>query len=76
MSSVSEIEEAILNLPAAEREALESRVLARRYGLDMMSDDARTELLASIDEAEKEIDQGLGVSADQLPQAVRSWAGR
>lgn len=66
MSTVQEIEAAIERLPAAEREALESRVLARRCGLDAVDGDEYRELLASVDEAEREIDAGRGVSGDDL----------
>lgn len=69
MSTIAEIENAIGQLPAAEREAFESRLLARRFGLDSLGEDERTELLASLD-------AGQGHSADELRQAVRSWAGR
>jgi len=76
MSTVAEIENAIEGLPAAEREALEARLLARRFGLDAMSKGEHAELLASLDEAEREIDGGGGVSAEELRRSVRSWAGR
>jgi hypothetical protein len=76
VSTVTDIEEAIGRLPAAEREALESRIFSRRFGLDALDDQERAELLASLDEADREIDEGRGCSADELRQAVRSWAGR
>jgi len=76
MSTVAEIETAIASLPAEEREALESRLLARRFGLDAMSADERSELLASLDEAEAEIDAGHSLSADELRQSVRAWLGK
>lgn len=74
--SIEQIEEAIEQLPAAEREALESRFLARRYGLDAQSEAERAELMASLDEAERDIDQGRTYNGDQLRQAVRSWLGK
>jgi hypothetical protein len=76
MSTVSEIEEAIGRLPATEREALESRLFSRRFGLDALDDEQRAELTASLDEAEREIGEGRVFSADELRQAVRSWAGQ
>jgi hypothetical protein len=76
MSTVAEIENAIQLLPAVEREALESRLLVRRFGLDALDENERAELLASLDEAEREIDAGRFHSAAELRQAVRSWAGR
>ena len=75
MSTVQEIEAAIERLPAAEREAFESRVVARRYGLDALGDEYR-ELLASLDEAEREIDAGRGLSADDLRRKLPPWAGK
>lgn len=74
--SIEQIEEAIEQLPAAEREALESRFLARRYGLDALSETERAELIASVEEAERDIDQGRTYNGDQLRQAVRSWLGK
>ena len=76
MSTVAEIERAIQLLPAMERDALESRLFARRFGLDVLEENERAELLASLDEAEREIDTGRFHSADELRQAVRSWAGK
>ena len=74
--SIEQIEEAIQKLPATEREALESRLIARRCGLDALSENERAELLSSLDEAEREIDEGRTYNGDQLRQAVRSWLGK
>ena len=74
--SIDQIEEAIQKLPATEREALESRLIARRCGLDALSENERAELLSSLDEAEREIDEGRTYNGDQLRQAVRSWLGK
>ena len=76
MSTVAEIENAIGLLPAEEREAIESRLLARRFGLDSLDEDEHAELLASLDAAEREIDAGQSHSAAELRQAVRAWAGK
>jgi len=76
MSTAAEIEVAIEHLPAAEREALEARLLARRFGLAALIDDERATLLASLDAAEQEIDSGRSHSAHELRSAVRAWAGR
>ena len=76
MSTLAEIENAIGLLPAGEREVLESRLLSRRFGLDALDGGDRAELLASLNEAEREIDSGRSHTADQLRQAVRTWAGR
>ena len=66
MSTVAEIENAIGLLSAAEREAIESRLLARRFGLDSLSEDEHAELLASLDAAEREIDARQSHSAAEL----------
>ena len=76
MSTVQEIEQAIDRLPAKERNALESRLLARRCGLSALNDEEQAELLASLDEAERDIDEGRNYNGDQLRQAVRSWLGK
>jgi len=76
MSTIAEIESAIERLPVAEREALEGRLLSRRFGLDALDAAERAALLASLDEAEREIDGGRGLSADDLRRDVRAWAGR
>jgi len=76
MSTVVEIETAIASLPAEEREALEARLLARRFGIDALSANERGELLASLDEAEREIDAGRSLSADELRQSARTWLGK
>ncbi|MEI6562192.1 MAG: hypothetical protein WCO68_08935 [Verrucomicrobiota bacterium] len=76
MSTITEIEDAIEHLPVAEREFLESRLLARRFGLDTLNPEDRRQFLVSLDEAEREIDAGGGLSADELRQKLRSWVGR
>ena len=76
MSTVEAIEQAIDRLTAVERETLESRLLNRRFGLEALDDHQRTELLASLDEAERDIDEGRVHTADELRQAVRSWTGK
>ena len=48
MLSVQEIEQAIERLPKTERDALESRLLAKRCGLSGLSDDEQAELLRSL----------------------------
>jgi len=74
--SIEQIERAIEQLPAADREALESRLFARRFGLDVLSEAERAELMASLDEAERDIDEGRTYSGNQLRHVVRSWLGK
>ena len=76
MSTVPEIEDAIKRLSAEGREVLESRIISQRFGLDNLGDPERAELLSSLDEADREIEEGRGCSADEVRKAVRSWAGR
>jgi hypothetical protein len=58
------------------REALESCLIARRCGFDALGSTGYRELLASLDEAEKEIDACQGVRADSLAQKLAKWAGK
>lgn len=76
MSKIQEIEAAIESLPAAERESFESRLLARRCGVDALGGDELRELLASLDEAERDIDAGQTRTAAQLRQQLGAWAGK
>ena len=71
--SIEQIEEAIQKLPATEQNALESRLLARRCGLSALNDYEQAELLASLDEAEREIDEGRSYNPDQVRQVLRGW---
>ena len=66
--SIEQIEQAIQRLPAADRDVLESRLLARRFGLDALSKAERAELMASLDEAERDIDEGRSYTFDQVRQ--------
>lgn len=76
MSKIQEIEAAIESLPAAERESFESRLLARQCGVDALGGDEIRELLASLDEAERDIDAGQTRTAAQLRQQLGAWAGK
>ena len=76
MSTVQEIEAAIDGLPASEREALEARLITRRYGFDALGSDEYCELIASLDEAEEDIDAARTVTADELRQKLGEWAGK
>ena len=76
MSTVQEIEQAIERLSDAQRDELESRLLARRFGLETLTETERTELMASLEQAEREINDGRSYSGNELRQAVRSWLGK
>jgi len=76
VSTITEIEEAISRLALADRETLESRIFAHRFGLDALDNNLRSQLLASLDEADSQIDSGKGISANELKRNVRAWSGR
>ncbi len=75
MSTIQEIEAAIEQLPAPDRDAFESRLIARRFRLDANGNEEYRELMTSLDEAEQEVDSGQGVSADALRKKLSTWAG-
>lgn len=75
MSTIQEIEAAIERLPVSERDAFESRLIARRFGLEAAGSEDYRALLSSLDEAEQEIDSGQGVSADAVRRKLSAWAG-
>ena len=64
VSTIAEIGTALNRLPAAEREAFKSRLLTRRFGFDLLNEDGPTEMLSSLNTAEREIDAGQGHSDD------------
>lgn len=74
--SIDQIEQEIERLSATERNELEARLLARRYGLHALDQQEQAELLASLDEADREIDEGRSYTADQLRQAIPGWRGK
>jgi hypothetical protein len=75
VSTVQEIEAAIGHLPANERDAFESRLLARRCGLDVIPGEEWNQVLASLDEAEADIDAGRTLSAGELRKKLATWVG-
>ena len=76
MGTVQEIEQAIDRLPDAQRDELESRLLARRCGLSSLSVDEQKELLTSLDEAERDIDEGRSFTPEQVREQLRGWLGK
>lgn len=76
MSTVQEIEQAIERLPETERNVLESSLLARRCGLASLNAEEQAELLRSLDEAEREIDEGRSYNVDEMRQALRGGLGK
>ena len=76
VSTVQEIEEAIKRLPDAQRDVLEARLLARRCGLSALDETEQAELLASLDEAERDIDAGRSYTADEVRERLHGWLGK
>jgi predicted transcriptional regulator len=75
MKTPAEIVAAIQALPEAQQDELEALVLGRR-ALANIDETDRAELVASLSEAEAEIDAGEYSTADELRSAVRSWLGK
>lgn len=74
MSTLAEIQEAVAQLPRAERKALQ--VWLNSQAEPEMSAEEEARLLRSLDEAIRDIDAGKGVAIDQVRQQVGSWAAR
>jgi len=76
MSTVFEIEQAIASLSEEDRIALENRLIVKRFGIDALSDEEHAELMESLDEAEREVEEGQTFTGDELREALRSWVGK
>jgi len=74
MSTLAEIQEAIIGLPVEERNAL-STWLDSRSALAMNPQEEEI-LLRSLDEAIRDLDSGKGVRMEEVRTQVASWASR
>jgi hypothetical protein len=74
MSSLTEIQEAIVGLPEDERHAL-SAWLASQNPPKLAPED-ESQLLESLDHAIRDLDAGKGTSLNAARKLVRSWAGK
>lgn len=74
MSTLAEIQDAVAQLPRAERKALQ--VWLNSQAEPEMSTEEETRLLRSLDEAIRDIDAGKGVVIDEIRRQVGSWAAR
>ncbi len=72
MSTVGEIQEAIEKLSVRERTALTVWLQSQQEPL--MSEREEAALLASLDEAAKELDAGQGVPIEEVRKMVAKWA--
>ena len=74
MSTLVEIQDAVIHLPPKERQALQLWLNSQvEPGLTALEE---KELLRSLDEAERDIDAGQGVSLDEIRQRVGTWAAK
>jgi hypothetical protein len=74
MSTLVEIQEAVVHLPSNERKALQ-------VWLDSQAEPELTapeeqRLLRSLDEAMRDLDAGKGVALDEVRKQVGSWAAK
>jgi len=74
MSSLAEIQEAIVGLPEDERQAL-SAWLASQNPPTLAPED-ESQLLKSLDKAMRDLDAGKGTSLSAARKLVRSWTGK
>ena len=74
MSTLAEIQDAVAQLPRAERKALQ--IWLNSQAEPEMSAEEEARLLRSLDEAIRDIDAGKGVAIDEVRQRVGSWAAR
>jgi hypothetical protein len=51
-------------------------LLARRFGLAALTPEEEKALVASLDEAEHDIDNGRHASGEQMRDALHSWTGK
>ena len=74
MSTLAEIQDAVAQLPRAERKALQ--LWLNSQAEPEMSAEEETRLLRSLDEAIRDIDAGKGVTIDEVRKQIGSWAAR
>ena len=72
MSTLAEIQDAVAQLPRAERKALQ--VWLDSQADPEMSAEEEARLLRSLNEAIRDIDADKGVVIDEVCQQVSSWA--
>jgi len=74
MSTLAEIQDAVAQLPHAERKALQ--LWLNSQAEPEMSAEEEVRLLRSLDEATRAIDAGNGLLIDDVRKQVDSWAAR
>jgi hypothetical protein len=74
MSTLAEIQDAVAQLPHAERKALQ--IWLNSQADPEMSAEEEARLLRSLDDAIRDIDAGKGLTIDEVRQQAGSWAAR
>ena len=74
MSTLAEIQDAVAQLPSAERKALQ--VWLNSQAEPEMSAQEEEHLLRSLDEAMRDIDAGKSASMEEVRKRIGSWAAR
>jgi len=74
MSTITEIQEAIVRLPANEKSAL--AVWLQSQEEPLMSEAEEEILLARLDKAAAQLDAGEGIPIDRVREDIRRWAGK
>jgi hypothetical protein len=74
MSTITEIQEAIVRLPANEKSAL--AVWLQSQEEPLMSEAEEAVLLARLDKESAEFDAGKGVPLARVREKIRGWAGK
>ena len=72
MSTITEIQQAIGRLPAAEKSALATWLYSQEEPL--MSEAEEAALLASLDKAAAQLEAGKGISVARVREDIRRWA--
>jgi hypothetical protein len=74
VSTLSEIQEAVAQLPSQERKALQVWLNSQADSVIVGQEQER--LLRSLDEAMRDIDAGKGVPIEEIRRRVASWAAK
>ncbi len=74
MSTLAEIQDAVVRLPSNERKALQLWLDSQAE--PEMTPQEERELLRSLDEAVRDLEAGKGVPLEEMRKRVASWAAK
>jgi hypothetical protein len=74
MNTMAEIQEAINELPAKEKSALAAWLQSQDEPI--LSEKEEAALLASLDEAIAQLDEGKGIPAERVREMIGRWAAK